>query len=393
MIEQMTNNTNSQACAWIAKLHGGEPTAQEKQQLHEWMAQSPAHKAEIRKVAQLWGELNVLTELSVPVDPPAKASMFSLWRPNLESLRDWRLGVGGVCAAMILLAVIIMPGTFIKPDPNTYSTAIGQQQLVTLADGSTILLNTNSQVRVDYQTDARNIYLQQGQAHFEVATNKTRPFKVYVGQDMVRAVGTAFTVYINKQLVEVTVTEGVVELNSLEPIDSPERIDSLEPIDSPERVSRLEPIDSSELVDMPERINSHEPTNSPAPSSNIVKTATAYQPIGLVKAGQNVTINAADASTPEIITIDTQELSRKLAWHHGMLRFSGDSLQDVIAEISRYTDLNIEIVDPSISQLRIGGFFKVGETDKMFEALETNFGIQVVHVDSKQVQLIAADSH
>ena len=358
MTKQVVDSINSQACAWIAKLHGGEPTPKIKQQLQEWMAQSPVHKAEIRKVAKLWGELNVLTELSVVVEPPAKASLFASWRPSIESIRDWPLGVtGGVCAAVLVLAMIIMPGSFINPDPNIYHTAVGEQQLVTLADGSTILLNTNSQVRVDYQAESRNIYLQQGQAHFEVATNKVRPFKVYVGQDMVRAVGTAFTVYINKQLVEVIVTEGVVELNTPEP-------------------------------------NSQVLSNRSEPINNIeTQAAPVYKPVGLARAGENITINIGGNEIPTIQAIDTHELSRKLAWHHGMLRFSGDSLQDVVTEISRYTDLNIKIADPSISQMRIGGFFKVGETDKMFEALETSFGIQVIHVNNQQVELIAAEPH
>lgn len=356
MTTQSIDSINSQACAWIAKLHGGEPTPKTKQQLHKWMAQSPAHKAEIKKVAKLWGELNVLTELSVAAELPAKTSLLDQWGNTLASIRGWRLGVAsGVCAAIVVLAVVIMPGSFINSDPNSYHTAIGEQQLVTLSDGSTILLNTNSQVRVDYQADSRNIYMQQGQAHFEVATNKAKPFKVYVGQEMVRAVGTAFTVYINKQLVEVTVTEGVVELNTPELSNSP-------PASIPE----------------------------PIVSNGKTDTAPAYKPVGLARAGENVTINPGDNKLPDIQPIDTQELSRKLAWHHGMLRFSGDSLQDVVAEISRYTDLNIKIVDPSISQMRIGGFFKVGETDKMFEALETSFGIQVIYADNQQVQLIAA---
>ena len=370
MTEQMDNRINSQACAWIAKLHGGKPTAQEKQQLSDWMAKSPAHRAEIRKVAKLWGELNVLTELAVAIPPAAQPSRFSLWLSSINSLLDWRLASGGAVAATLLMAVMIMPGIFNGSDLLVHDTAVGEQRRVTLDDGSTVLLNTNSQVRVDYQPDARNIYLQRGQAHFEVATNIDRPFRVYAGEEMVRAVGTAFSVYISHQALEVTVTEGVVELNARQALNIPQPVDT----------NQEKP--SADVMGAATR--SAAATNAPA-----INTSATYKPISLVRAGQNIRLSET-TTAPEVQTIPTQELSRKLSWHHGMLRFSGDALEDVVAEISRYTDLQIKILDPSISQLRIGGFFKVGETDKMFEALERSFGVQVLRVGDSQVQLVAA---
>ena len=97
------------------------------------------------------------------------------------------------------------------------------------------------------------------------------------------------------------------------------------------------------------------------------------------------------SSIDSIEVIDAPEIVQKLAWHQGLLRFSGDPLEDVVAEISRYTDLSIVILDPEIRDLRIGGFFKVGETEKMFQALETSFGVRVQR-KGKNVVLLAAAS-
>ena len=80
----------------------------------------------------------------------------------------------------------------------------------------------------------------------------------------------------------------------------------------------------------------------------------------------------------------------------GLLKFSGDPLEKVIQEVSRYTSLSIVILDPELRDLRVGGFFEVGETQKMLEALETGFGVQTERIDENLIHLSivkpAADS-
>ena len=79
------------------------------------------------------------------------------------------------------------------------------------------MLNTNSILEVSYSDETRHLTLSQGEAHFDVAHNPERPFEVYAGKGLVRAIGTAFTVYLRKVDVEVIVTEGTVEIDSAEP--------------------------------------------------------------------------------------------------------------------------------------------------------------------------------
>lgn len=371
---------SEEASIWIARLNGydaDEQAALEQDRiaLKAWMAQSPAHAAELKAMASLWGELNVLTELAAV--SPALQQSWSL-------ARGWQSLVGGVTSSMgntlnalfngsgkvafasvALLAVIaisvLQTGSFSGVAPQVYMTAVGEQREVVLDDGSILLVNTNSHVTVDYKKNGRYIYLSQGQVHFDVAHNPERPFKVYAGNGMVRAVGTAFTVYRQEQGLEVTVTEGRVELNSL-----------------------------TAAINLPNVtvVDDGEPVLSSLLSEQDIPAVREI--LAVVKAGQNVQLNQVSQAIDSLASMSDDVLAEKIAWHTGMLRFSGEPLQQVIDEVGRYTPINIEITDPALSELRVGGFFKVGETDKMFEALSTHFGVHVEHINSTHVQLSLA---
>ncbi|TQV66981.1 DUF4974 domain-containing protein [Exilibacterium tricleocarpae] len=339
---------NKEACAWIAKLHGAAPSRQEREDLRAWIAQSSAHQSEIRRVAKLWGELDVLTELAVAVEAPAKKARWNVG--GLSLLLHHRVLIGAVgCAALGLMAILFIPFKSANPAQQVvYTTMVGEQQLITLDDGSTVLLNTNSQATVDYTSAARTIYLDRGQAHFDVTSNPARPFRVFADRGMVRAVGTAFSVYLKGTLMEVTVTEGAVELSA---VDKPV-------------------VDSKTLFG--------------------TSTVAGVEKLVVVKAGQNVTFDQQVKAIESMETVDATAISRKLSWREGLLKFSGAPLHDVVEEISRYTDISIVILDPGIRDLRIGGLFSVGEVEKMFEALEFSFGVRVDRINENLVHLAAA---
>ena len=67
---------------------------------------------------------------------------------------------------------------------------------------------------IDYRQDQRSIILHRGEAGFDVAKNKQRPFVVYAGEGMVWAVGTAFNVNYRESYVDVVVSEGKVKVFS-----------------------------------------------------------------------------------------------------------------------------------------------------------------------------------
>lgn len=342
-MKSQTSTINREACAWIAKLHDAEPSPQELAALQEWMRRSPEHKAELRRMAKRWGELNVLTELAVPVEVPSlrkigKVSLFMFLSDRMNAV-----GALSAAALLVLVGLLWQPFSFTDgdvPSSPSYVTAIGEQRLVTLPDNSTALLNTNSQLRVDYSDGFRNVYLIQGEAHFEVSPNPKQVFRVFAGNGLVRAVGTAFSVRLKEKIVEVTVTQGSVAINAVQ-----------------------DALDSS------------------------AGSADAVEKPAVVNAGQSAVFDQVIESVGSVETIDRFEISRKLAWQEGLLRFSDDPLEEVVEEVSRYTPLSIVIVDAELRDLRIGGLFVAGEVEKMFEALEGVFGVRVEHIDENLVHL------
>jgi transmembrane sensor len=68
-------------------------------------------------------------------------------------------------------------------------------------------------------------------------------------------------------------------------------------------------------------------------------------------------------------------------------------LIDVVNEINRYTSLTIEIFDPALKTLKVGGRFKVSDIEGIFDVLEANFDIQVGRLGDRHIQLRPAEKN
>ena len=80
-------------------------------------------------------------------------------------------------------------------------------------------------------------------------------------------------------------------------------------------------------------------------------------------------------------------MTRFLSWKEGKLVFAGESLEEVVQEVTRHTQIKIDVIDPQLKSMRIGGQFQVGETDTLFYVLESGFGISVKKLNDHHVQL------
>jgi len=357
-----------EAAAWLIKLDGDRaPSAEELASLREWLARSPVHREQLRSFSDFWGKMNVLTDLAVPLGRAERRS----GRRIVGGTRIAMSNFARVSLAAAVIVIGIAATLWLRQDPlssnDFYATAVGQQRSMTLTDGSIVILNTNTQIKVDYDHEYRNIRLLQGEAHFTVAKNPLRPFRVYAGNGRVQAVGTAFSVYLRDDSVDVTVTEGKVVLESI----------------------------SQAGVDL-----SPQPGNMPGSNQSSGAIATVddgiVEALGTLKAGESATFqNAANADVASIIdaieTVEAPEMAKRLSWREGILTFAGDPLVVVVDEISRYTTVSIEISDPVVRATRIGGRFPIGETDAMFDALEANFGLRVTRLSHDHVVVSAAE--
>ncbi len=360
-----------EAGAWLIKLDGDSaPSAEELASLREWLERSPVHREELGNLADFWGKINVLTELAVPLGHPEGRTN----RSFVERLRHAipQFGRAGFVTAVFVIGIGVAATFWLRPDPflssnGLYATAVGQQQSTALADGSVVLLNTNSQIKVDYNNEFRNIRLLQGEAHFTVAKSAARPFRVYAGNGRVQAVGTAFSVFLKDNTIDVTVTEGK---------------DVLASVNRPS-TSRL-----PQQGTPPGTVNSS--------GSNAIVDSGFVEILGTIKAGESATLqsflDADSVSTINAIeTVEAREMAKRLSWREGMLTFAGDPLEVVVEEISRYTTVSIEITDPVVRATRIGGRFPIGETDAMFDALEANFGLRVTRLSHDRVLVSVAE--
>jgi transmembrane sensor len=334
----------AEASAWIAQLETGALSTEDLAAFREWVSRSPRHYAEVRRLAYLSKEVNVIAFMAVPLREAAARR-----RPLLENRSPAR----ALVATLAVLALCLVAGGLFfadhfgsRAEPYLMTTRIGEFREVELPDRSILNLNTDSQVEVDFGDTQRRIRLLKGEAFFEVAHNATRPFVVYAGDKQVTAVGTAFAVRWTENELVVTVSEGRVAVST-------------------------GPGDAS----------------PPGGGPSISGSAEHFpSPDALVEAGQRLALPAS-ASTKLIEVVSERELTRELAWRLGLLEFEKAPLADVVREMERYTTLDIEILDEDLKDLKFGGIFRIGETDAFFEALELSFGVQVVRQQNGRVLL------
>ena len=355
-----------EAYEWLVKLDRDEPPSKEDlDALREWLSRGPVHRQELDKLNSFWSN-NILTDLVVPLGRhDARSGLLAALGRKFPS----RAALAATAATGMLAMAL---GLWLRFDPLTttndlYVTAVGQQKTVHLADGSTVQLNTNSQIQVEYNNQYRNVRLLQGEVYFEVAKNTESPFRVYAGAGRIQAIGTAFIVSLNDETMNVLVTEGRVALDTL---------GTSQPV--ADAAAFPAPAEQHDTVDVDPYVHS-----------------SLYN-LGIIKAAQSITLDMAESgedSRQELVDaieeIGTDELTRRQAWRHGLLVFAGEPLEQVVREVSRYTTVSVEIVDPELRTIQIGGRFRVGEVEEMFAALETNFDVEVSWLNYNRVQLKA----
>lgn len=329
-----------EAGAWVARMDGRALSISERAELSAWMKRSALHRQALERMAAVWGGCDVLDEMHRidPLDPHA---------PEGWLKRHGRPLVGGVLAAgiaVVCAGVLLLVNGFFSPMQTArFVTAVGEQKTIALAEGSTVILNTDSEISVNFARRARDVALVRGQAHFEVAEDSRRAFSVFARDGVVKAVGTAFSVYLRDDDVEVTVTEGVVEL-----------------------LTRTEPA----VEDGPASGDGQAPP--------LISLAA-------LTANENAVF---DDQVEHVEMLSTSAVERKLLWRDGMIGFAGEPLSVVVAEVSRYTEIEIEIDDDALGATPIGGFFAVGDVENLFDALQTMFDIDVERVGASHVKLV-----
>lgn len=170
---------HQQATEWFALLQG-DADAQTHTAFQHWLQADPAHAAAYARVEKLWDDADLTAALFATA---AQAPRVKPWR---------RLAA----AAAVLLAVLGMAHVAgLDVDLIADHTAsAGLPQQVTLADGSTLLLDADAAVQVRYGMERREITLLRGRVFATVQPDAARPFRVQAEGVTAQALGTAYSV-------------------------------------------------------------------------------------------------------------------------------------------------------------------------------------------------------
>jgi len=323
---------DEEAAVWIWRMDSAVVAAEDRQAFEAWLRQDPRHRRAAAALSTVWSALDGLAEAKREEKIATFTNTAKL--PLLHHPQRWWFAAAATLAAVAAGAIWLQQGS----EFQTLATAVGQQRNVTLADGSIVTLNTNTILETDIERHSREIYLRKGEAHFQVAHDRSRPFLVHAGDAVVRAVGTAFEVRVlTDQHVDVMVNEGSVEVQA----------------------TALPPA-------------------SPSQGTNARARRAAATTVRALNAGERLSTASRDyAVTP----ITAQQLSSELAWREGAIIFDGEPLSEAIAEIERYTDARIVVSDPEIARLRVGGRFRTGDMQEFFDALQTALPVSIRHTD------------
>lgn len=326
-----------EASLWIYRLDRG-LSSDEKSELREWLSLSEKHRLALIKTGQVWDKAEILSKLGdlFPEQLERKANGF------------WKYSAIAASVAMLAISVWLVDPRLLGGEESNlsselvvsnleslYKTAIGEHTRVSLPDGTALALNTNTIVRVNYSDHQRLLILEQGELHVDVAHDASRPLSVLVGSQVVQAIGTAFSVELQRDSsVNLVVTEGKVLVGERK---------------------------EAQIA----------PTAAP-----IVMPVSSLS----VSEGHRVLLGQVDES---VEYIEFEEMEVQLSWRDGNLIFRGEPLEEAVQEISRYTSAEFVFLEADLKQVKVAGLFRTGDIEGLLEVLDESFQIESQRVDQR----------
>lgn len=333
------DSIRTQAAEWADMLQQRSGDLTLRREFENWCSRDPAHAEAYERIDRAYR----LTRAIGGSDVQAQLRSETQMRIHAaRRARTHRRRIGMALAASMVLAVaasFTVGGLSVDElryqqarlghalaGETLYRTAVGGRRSITLEDGSTITLNTDSRVAVGLHASRREIALLRGQALFEVAHDPVRPFIVQAGARRITALGTAFDVHLTEQSVAVTLIEGRVSVEDV--------------------------------------------------------ASTQTEPAAAVLLPGDQLLALTSQPKPIVRKADTR---RATSWKEGLLLFEGENLAQAIAEVNRYGGPRIELADRDLGDLRISGAFKTGKPDAFLETLSWYLPIRIVEADAQRI--------
>lgn len=319
MAERETSrHIDEKAADWIARLDRGRLSGEESEALEAWLRGDPRRRGALLRADALSMLSESAQALGPDFDPQQFAGPAMPARPPMSRRKvlAWA-GAGGLVAASIVALGISLPAA------GAIATKLGEVRLITLDDGSTVMLNTQTRVRVRYDSGSRRIELLDGEAYFTIVRDR-RPFLIDVDGTRLRVAQATF------------------------------------------RVRKLDgrPVDI--LVDRGE----------------VVLGAAGTQASMVLRANTRLVLPRGNGSVPTPQPVTPDLLSRELAWRDGKIAFEGDRLDQAAAEFARYSNTRIEIRDPELAGEPVTGLFSASDPAGFGRAVASIFDARVEQRDN-----------
>ncbi len=307
----------ARAATWLERKNFASWSKADQAEFEAWLAISWAHRVAYWRLETAWGRTERLTALRAPG--------FNSVAPGKHKLLPALLRATGALALVGIMGASAF-AYFSKSSDSRYTTAIGERKVLQLADGSRIELNTATALRVSRGKGRRTVWLEKGEAYFEIKHNAALPFTVFAGDHRITDLGTKFSVRNDDNQIKVALVEGLA------------RVD---------------------------------------PSS-----AGGHMPFAVLSPGDVV---IATANSLKVIKKPEQELRNELGWRRGMLVFVHATLADVAAEFNRYNNTKLVITDSVAARRRIGATFPAQDLDDFAVLART---VLRLHVEKKGNQIV-----
>ena len=301
------------AAQWFERRNFWAWTAENESEFATWLNASLAHRAAYVRVEAAWKRTERLSVLKSAVRPQTQGPA----APRAQS-RFWFFGTA-VAAVVAVVAVLGVNAVWVaeKPEIQIYATAVGGRETLALTDGSKIELNTDTQLRTQITARERRVWLDHGEAYFQVQHDAAHPFVVIVGNHRVTDLGTKFFIRRDAAKVEVALVEGRAQVDAL-------------------------------------NNQSHAPSVEMMPGDVVV----------------------ASANRIETLKRPVAALPTDLAWRQGLLVFKSTTLDQAAAEFNRYNHEKL-VIAASAAQLKIGGTFQSDNIADFAEVAKEVLGVRI----------------
>lgn len=337
MNSKVTELINQQASEWFVLMQADAVTQDERSAFLHWLDESPEHRDAYATYEQIWhdlGDLAVSAEgkrLRRSVNSISAGSHFAryvrVWFSGVFELfgkttkgnefKDGGSIVNGfrtgrfAVAGLFLFLFAFLINNFLTNDVHvqSYQTGIAQIQKIRLDDGTSITLSGKTRIATWNTESERHVELAEGQAFFEVAKNKDKPFYVKTGETLIKVVGTQFDVNHSGGKVRVAVLEGVVNVSAIE-------------------------------------------TN--------VNTLVEKLPVFVLTAGLQV----SRSSDGKFSAVEKSSTTNFANWRNGQLVYSNARLCDVIDDVNRFSQHPITL-DEKLHDVRVTIAFDVEQVESL----------------------------